>query len=77
MNPVGICTSTRYRMQTVEDDLGWAPDVALKISSENRNVNGVVFEDYTDSEFKVGQERKGNGILTSQDTKQALFANMD
>lgn len=58
------------RLQTVEDDLGWAPDVALKISSENRNVNGVVFEDYTNPEFKVGQERKGDGILTSQDTKQ-------
>ena len=58
------------RLQTVEDDLGWAPDVTLKISSEGRNVNGVVFEDYTDSEFKVGQERKGDGKLTSQDTKQ-------
>ena len=58
------------RLQTVEDDLGWAPDVTLKLSSESRNVNGLVFVDYTDPEFKVGQERKGDGKLTSQDTER-------
>lgn len=58
------------RLQTVEDDLGWAPDVNLMISSKTRITSGVVFEDHTDQEFKEGQERKGDGILNSQDTKR-------
>lgn len=58
------------RLQTVEDDLGWAPDVTLKLSANERKTTGVVFEDHTDAEFKEGQERKGDGRYTDQDTKK-------
>lgn len=58
------------RLQTVEDDLGWAPDVTLKLSADERKTTGVVFEDHTDAEFKEGQERKGDGRYTDQDTKK-------
>ena len=58
------------RLQNVEDDLAWAPEVTMKISSDVRTTKGIVFEDATSEEFKEGQERKGDGKYNSSEDKK-------
>lgn len=58
------------RLQNVEDDLAWAPEVIMKISSDVRTTKGIVFEDATSEKFKEGQERKGDGKYNSPEDKK-------
>ena len=57
---VGNCVPSD--IQTMEDDTDYAPGINITTKSEDvRQITGIVFEDQTSTELKVGQERNGNG----------------
>ena len=65
-----------YKEDTYEDDTDKAPGLTIMQAGTNdRNgtklVSGTVFEDYTDSNLKTNQERRGNGKYGSEDTGTA------
>ena len=55
--------------QTMEDDTDYAPGIGISVSdSGEREINGKVFEDSTQSEFLENQIRKGDGKYGEGDT---------